>query len=192
MPFLWVISGIKFYDTATSTKQLNSDPKRGYASSYFGPGEYDSGLKSPHGPDEDEWVSVMARIHHPWENVRVTSMYLYKTRHNKVTKDKLNKNVNLVKWPPNQPTKKSMLPTNPPKTLQKQTNQRTNKTKQYKHKTKQNKTKQKQNFKNKQQQQPQKKTNKQTNKEKYTNKQINEIPVLDIEFSHVVDQSFIS
>lgn len=39
VPFLWVISGIKFYDTATSTKQLNTDPKRGYASSYFGPGE---------------------------------------------------------------------------------------------------------------------------------------------------------
>lgn len=41
VPFLWVISGIKFYDTATSTKQLNSDPKRGYASSYFGPGKCD-------------------------------------------------------------------------------------------------------------------------------------------------------
>ena len=39
VPFLWVISGIKFYDTAASTKQLNADPKRGYASSYFGPGE---------------------------------------------------------------------------------------------------------------------------------------------------------
>lgn len=49
VPFLWVISGIKFYDTATSTKQLNSDPKRGYASSYFGPGKCD-------------------RLHHPWEN----------------------------------------------------------------------------------------------------------------------------
>ena len=39
VPFLWVVSGIKFYDTAASTKALNAEPKRGYASSYFGPGE---------------------------------------------------------------------------------------------------------------------------------------------------------
>ena len=39
VPFLWVISGLKFYDTATSNKPLNVDPRKGYASSYFGPGK---------------------------------------------------------------------------------------------------------------------------------------------------------
>ena len=39
VPFLWVISGLKFYDTAASNKPLNVDPRKGYASSYFGPGK---------------------------------------------------------------------------------------------------------------------------------------------------------
>ena len=39
VPFLWVVAGMKFYDTASSTKPLTKDPKKGYASSYFGHGK---------------------------------------------------------------------------------------------------------------------------------------------------------
>ena len=39
VPFLWVISGMKFYETSSSSKSLATDPSRAYSSSYFGPGE---------------------------------------------------------------------------------------------------------------------------------------------------------
>ncbi|PFX18878.1 hypothetical protein AWC38_SpisGene16737 [Stylophora pistillata] len=55
VPFLWVVSGIKFYDTPTSTKALNAEPKRGYASSYFGPG-YAPSMAFDNNP-ESLWIS---------------------------------------------------------------------------------------------------------------------------------------
>ncbi|XP_031559053.1 uncharacterized protein LOC116295397 [Actinia tenebrosa] len=38
VPFLWVISSLQMYETPFSNRPLTSDPSRGYASSYFGPG----------------------------------------------------------------------------------------------------------------------------------------------------------
>ena len=39
VPFLWVVSGLTFYESATSNKPLNVDPTKAYASSFYGPGK---------------------------------------------------------------------------------------------------------------------------------------------------------